>query len=388
MKRIILIIVACIVLPLLIAAQDSSKFYFRSLPYLQNLSENEVTVFSVASKPCVSYVLFGETFELSDAVFASQHGQIDANRHVQKVKLSGLLPGKKYYYRVVSKEIKVYQAYKVLFGDSVMSDIHSFVTPHSDIRRFSFLTFNDVHSRPDFIDSVYRQNRDVAFICYNGDMLDDIYHSNEIIDHFLASSAASFGASIPFVYTRGNHETRGPAARELIDFVCTPNGQYFYTFNIGNTAFMVLDTGEDKPDTHTVYAGLADYDRYRTMQAAWIRSVTDTDSWKKAKHRIVCAHIPASRSHDGWHGSTEVAQKFLPLLENARVDLYLCGHTHEPVLETPNANHKFTMVVGGGPMRNEKSANVTYIRVDVDHNYLYVRLLTPKGEIINEYKVK
>nr|MBP8783549.1 metallophosphoesterase [Paludibacter sp.] len=175
---------------------------------------------------------------------------------------------------------------------------------------------------------------------------------------------------------------------ELSDFLDTPNGSYYYSFSIGNTMFMVLDTGEDKADTHPVYAGLADYDRYRTEQAEWIKRTIASHEWIKAKHRIVCAHIPATATNDGWHGSEEIAKKFLPLLNKAKLDLYLSGHTHEPVLEKPGANHNFTMVVGGGPMKSANKSNVTYIRVDVDNNNLKVGLYRYNGDLITEYKVK
>ena len=388
MKKIILAVVFNTAFLLLSIAQKNSAFRFLSLPYLQHLTENAVTVISVASNPCVSYVQIGESPEELRPVFNSKHGQIDANLPLQKIRLSGLEPGTKYYYRVVSKEIKIYQAYKIVYGDSVVSTIHSFVTPSSNISKFSFLAFNDVHSRPAFIDEVYQKNKDVSLVCYNGDMLDDIYTRDEIIQNFAAPAAASFGGSIPFVYTRGNHETRGPAARELSNFVDTPNGSYYYSFSIGNTIFMVLDTGEDKADTHPVYAGLADYDRYRTEQAEWIKRTIASREWKKARHRIVCAHIPATATNDGWHGSEDIAKKFLPLLNKAKVDLYLSGHTHEPVLEKPGSNHNFTMVVGGGPMKQENNGNVTYIRVDVYNLNLKVELYKYNGELITEYKLK
>ena len=373
---------------LLSIAQENSVFRFLSLPYLQQLTENSVTVISVASNPCVSYVQIGESPEVLRPVFNSKHGQIDANLPLQKIRLSGLKPGTEYYYQVVSKEIKLYQAYKIVYGDSAVSTIRSFVTPSRNISKFSFLAFNDVHSRPAFIDEVYQRNKDVSLVCYNGDMLDDIYSRDEIIQNFAAPAAASFGGTIPFVYTRGNHETRGPAARELSDFLDTPNGSYYYSFSIGNTMFMVLDTGEDKADTHPVYAGLADYDRYRTEQAEWIKRTIASHEWIKAKHRIVCAHIPATATNDGWHGSEEIAKKFLPLLNKAKLDLYLSGHTDEPVLEKPGANHNFTMVVGGGPMKSANKSNVTYIRVDVDNNNLKVGLYRYNGDLITEYKVK
>lgn len=381
-KAIIIFLIIC----LSSFSQENTAFHFRSLPYLQNMDYTGVTIISVASGPSLSYVRLGESSDLNQKIFASKHGQIEANTSVQRFRLSNLIPGKTYYYQVVSKEIKVYQAYKVVYGDSIVSPIKSFTLPAPSKKTFSFLAFNDVHSRPDYIDQVYQKNKDVDFICYNGDLLDDIYTKDEIINHFSAPAARIFGGNIPFVYTRGNHETRGPAARELSNYVDSPNGEYFYSFKWGNTFFLVIDTGEDKPDTHPVYAGLADYDSYRSKQAEWVKQVVSSKAWKKAKHRVVCGHIPASAENDGWHGSTEVKNKFLPILNQAKVDLYLCGHTHAPKLERAGLNHNFNMVVGGGPKSEKENSNTTYIRVDIVEDKLHVALYHIDGKLIDEFK--
>lgn len=372
-------------LSLSMLAQEKPVFSYLSMPYLQNMNNTEVSIISIASAPCLSYVQLGESkADLNQRFFASKHGQIEANTEVQKIRISDLVPGKTYYYQVVSKEIKVYQAYKVEYGDSIVSPLKSFTLPTSNKASFSFLAFNDVHSRPEYIDEIYKKNRDVDFICYNGDILDDIYSTDEIINRFSAPAARIFGGEIPFVYTRGNHETRGPAARELSRYVDTPNGEYYYSFVWGNTIFLVLDTGEDKPDNHPVYAGLADYDAYRSQQAAWVKQVVSSKAWKRASHRIVCGHIPASLENDGWHGSTEIEQKILPILNKAGVDLYLAGHTHEPKLEKSGLNHNFCLAVGGGPA--SENGNATYIRVNVQDKHVHVAIYSREGKLLNEYQ--
>lgn len=367
-------------------SQENTAFGFRSLPYLQNMSNTAVTIISVASGPSMSYVLLGESSSPDQKIFASKHGQIEANTPVQRIRITNLTPGKTYYYRVVSKEIKVYQAYKIVYGDSVVSPIKSFTLPSPTKTTFSFLAFNDVHSRPEYIEQIYEKNKDIDFICYNGDLLDDIYTKDEIINHFSAPAAQIFGGNIPFIYTRGNHETRGPAARELSNYVDSPNGEYFYSFEWGNTCFLVIDTGEDKPDTHPVYAGLADYDSYRSKQAEWMKQIVASKAWKKAKHRVVCGHIPASKENDGWHGSNEVKNKFLPILNKAGVDLYLAGHTHAPKLERPGTNHHFGLVVGGGPKSEKENSNTTYIRVNVIEDSIHVALYDIDGKLLDEYQ--
>jgi hypothetical protein len=47
-----------------------------------------------------------------------------------------------------------------------------------------------------------------------------------------------------------------------------------------------LDSGEDKPDTSPVYAGLADFDRYRREQAVWLKSHIQTKAFQEAAFRV------------------------------------------------------------------------------------------------------
>ena len=68
------------------------------------------------------------------------------------------------------------------------------------------------------------------------------------------------------MYVRGNHETRGRFARSLHDYIATPNGKFYYSFDAGPVHFVVLDTGEDKEDSHPAYSGLTDFTGYREEQ--------------------------------------------------------------------------------------------------------------------------
>lgn len=56
--------------------------------------------------------------------------------------------------------------------------------------------------------------------------------------------------------------------------------------------FIKLDTGEDKSDTHPVYAGITDFDAYRTEQAEWLKKLVASKEYKKAKYHVVISHFP------------------------------------------------------------------------------------------------
>ena len=73
-------------------------------PYLQQPSEASMVVTWMTNKPCVSHVEYGRE-DMTHTVSSSRHGLIDANTEIHTVTITGLQAGKRYPYRVVSREI-------------------------------------------------------------------------------------------------------------------------------------------------------------------------------------------------------------------------------------------------------------------------------------------
>ena len=57
--------------------------------------------------------------------------------------LDDLQPGQKYYYRVCSQEMLLYQAYKKVFGNTARSAFSEFTLPVTGTDSFSAVVFND-----------------------------------------------------------------------------------------------------------------------------------------------------------------------------------------------------------------------------------------------------
>lgn len=108
------------------------------------------------------------------------------------------------------------------------------------------------------------QDFDMVLFC--GDMCSHINRQSDIFTSFLNTSIELFAAQKPFVYARGNHETRGAYARNFSRYLAGPNGKFYYAFTYGPVRFIVLDCGEDKPDTDVEYSGLIDFDNYMLEQ--------------------------------------------------------------------------------------------------------------------------
>jgi hypothetical protein len=132
----------------------------------------------------------------------------------------------------------------------------------------------------------------IAWRQWNGDVTNDIFREEQIVGQFLSPAGRAYATSIPVMLARGNHDVRGREAPYLQDYLTGPNGAYHFGFRQGPLACLVMDTGEDKPDDHVEYGGLADFSSYRTMQAAWLERVIDEDWFKEAPFRVAFMHIP------------------------------------------------------------------------------------------------
>lgn len=88
----------------------------------------------------------------------------------------------------------------------------------------------------------------------------------------------------------------------------------------------MLDSGEDKPDSDIRNMDLMRSDDFRAEEAEWLARVVEEPDFKSAPVRIVFCHMPPSPG--GWHGGSEVARLFVPILNRAGIDLMLSAHIH------------------------------------------------------------
>jgi len=339
-----------------------------------------------------SWVEYGKTEQRGIKAIHSQSGMIDVNPGPQKIVLTGLEPGTRYFYRVASCEVRLHQAYKVVYGDTLFSQTYSFTTSLPSTRQFSFLAFNDIHSKPEFMEEIVKRESGFSFAMMNGDILGDVNGENDIPKYMLVPFSNYFATGKPFFLTRGNHETRGSGARSLSKYIDTPTGKYYYSFTYGNACFIVLDCGEDKPDDNPEYSGLADYDNYRTDEAEWLALEVQKPEFKDAEYKIVCIHMPVTLQppveNTAGHGITDCSQKFAPVLNNAGVDLLLAGHTHKfTVIRPQKGVTSFPVIVGGAPVSGKETGKTTYTLVEVGKSGISCFLKKVNGEVIEEVKI-
>ena len=361
-------------------ADSSGPLRITNGPYLQEPSETGITVMWRTNKKCVSHVEYGTGESAPFVAFNSTHGLRDANTTMHKVHISGLKPGAAYRYRVVSKEIVSLQPYKVAYGETVKSADYQFTTLNERKPAFSFIVLNDRHEKATTLTASLNSVRwdavDLVFL--NGDMVSDFQRESQILKGAIDPCVSSFAARIPFVYIRGNHETRGAMARMLMDYIAPKDQRYYYSFSHGPVHFVILDSGEDKEDTSKEYSGLVDFDRYRDAETAWLRQEVRSAAFRKARFRVVFIHMPPNAESD-WHGQQEISKKWMPILNAANIDLMISAHTHRYGRSAPGkANNRFPIVIGG--------VNTT-IRVDVSDRQLACTVTGNKGRTTDQWIV-
>jgi predicted MPP superfamily phosphohydrolase len=361
-------------------------------PYLQNPAPGAMTVMWMTSAPCVAWVEYGPTGQLGHKAHPDVDGLRQANTAIHRVRLTGLKPGERCHYRIVCQPITTYQPYKIIYGPQIASPVYTFTTPVAGAERVRFVVFNDLHDNVKLwreLNALVAQEP-VDFVFLNGDVTDYLQDERQMVDHFLAVCTEMFATRTPFLYARGNHETRGAWSRRMKDYLDLPGDRYHYDFTWGPTSFVVLDSGEDKPDAAPVYAGLCDFDAYRDAQCDWLAHALRSDPFTSARWRIAIHHIPALYNTQGdeipeSHAAVHVRRTWWPLLESAKVDLYLGGHTHVPTIKPadPAMGHSFPVVIGGGPRKGIG----TVMLVDADREHLHVKMWRDDGTVFGEVAV-
>lgn len=370
------------------AAPTGEKNHFVVGPYLQNLGNHEVTIMWITHKNCFSWVEYGAGTYTSKREFGYTNGLIEANNRINKITLTSLKPGTEHKYKIVSTEILGYKGAKVEFGETISSPLYGFKTPPENEEEFRMVVFNDIHDRPQIIPQLlYRHGytgnkRDYDFVVFNGDCFDWVTEEQQMIDHLIKPAVDIFAAEIPFILTQGNHECRGSFSRHIPHYYAYPNGNYYHAFTRGPVRFVVLDSGEDKTDDSVEYGGLSAFDRYRETQAQWLAKEIESPEFKKAPFRIVLIHISPYHSGD-WHGPMHGQQVFGPLLNKAKIDLQLSGHTHRYGTHDADASHNYPIVIGGGPLEG----NRTLIKLHATSKELNLKMIRDDGEVVGKYTI-
>ena len=306
------------------------------------------------------------------------YGLVPIDVAALQVRLEGLKPATTYWYRTVTTPFTDYKnIYDAKLGEPVVGKVHSFTTL-GVAAKTHFAVMNDTHAQWKAFDLITKKMKELkpGVILWNGDATNTTQEKETAVQIFLDPpvEAKDYAADIPTCFVSGNHDFRGswiskkeevmqprhPAERTGAEWDLKWN----FAVRMGDVALIGMDTGEDKPDGHPKWFGLANFEPYRKAQAAWLEKALARPDIASAKYKVVFCHIPLYAApdhpdypHDGVkvdpedyaYWSRECHDLWVPILEKAGVQLVVCGHKHRFRFDAPTADRPWAQVVGGGP---------------------------------------
>lgn len=342
-------------------------------PTVQAPSPDSAAIVWGVNRLCTGAVEYAERPDFSDkrTAFAGGLKQRGLDDRVLSVRLTGLSPATTYYYRTVTQPISAPDAYRTRRdGDPSVGTARSFRTPGENAPS-SFAVINDTHENMDsFSRLMVKVNAlNPSALVWNGDICNQLVSEEQAVRILLKPAELAYAAGRPLLYLPGNHDYRGIWSRRL-EKIMIPRrpeeraGRHAeltrnFALRLGDIAMIGLDTGEDKPDNHPVWAGLANFEPYRELQTRWLAEALERPEIKTAPYLVAFCHIPLFDSRpDANPGNLltgyadwqrPCAEMWLPLLERHGMQALIAGHTHQFRSDAPAPGRPWRQIVGGGP---------------------------------------
>ena len=385
MKKIFLAVVA------ICAVYSAQAIKIIHGPYLQAVTDTEATVMWVTDVDALSWVEVAPDdgshfYNVERPKFYQTYNGKRTIGTVHQVRITGLEPGKKYRYAIASKEVLDQKGHRIHYGNVVSTNVYrkgAYIIPTLNPTKEStqFVMLNDIHAKQDRLEALLNacdSKTDMVF--YNGDMVSSVPTEQILFEGFVDTSVARFANNLPFYLVRGNHETRGFFATSFLKYFPTTTNKPYYTLKHGNIFFIVLDGGEDKPDSCLEYYETADYDNYRKEEAEWLKKVVESEECKNAKYRVVLMHMPPIAGDRMWHGPRHAGECFFPILNKANITVMLSGHTHKYSYNTPDASGaEFPILV---------NSNITALKANVDAKGIKIDVIDMTGAVKQTHTFK
>lgn len=291
----------------------SINFRFDTKATVFESGDNMYTVMWTTTRPASGYVTY--TYEGTEyTVYDQVGGNIRSTDTIHSVRVpKEHLDNNEYTYH--SQYVGTKQAYTAIKGRTISSQSVSFAGYNGE-SEIKAMVIADVHEDPQpFKKAMDKFGETPSIIILDGDIASGMTSKTRFVNILKYANQFSEG-KIPVAYARGNHEPRGEYASEMIKYFRTSADGLYYTFNYGPLWAVVLDSGEDKEDSHREYSGLIDFRSYIAEETKWLNSVEAPD----APYQIAISHKPELDDLDGnqWQG----------ILNNKGIDAVVSGHVH------------------------------------------------------------
>ncbi|EIP96699.1 putative phosphohydrolase [Opitutaceae bacterium TAV1] len=357
----------------------------KGTPAVFAATENGFTVSIPLAAPALVWIEYGETPQLGAIARADSFGFVPHDDVVVKISIRNLKSGARYYWRSVTRPALPYignlDAATLGSPEEIRSKIYTTKTlsPRAPETRFSI--WNDTHDHHETIRALHAARKDDDdFLLRNGDMSNNVNDRDLLASLYVCPPGVDLADGPPVLVTRGNHDVRGLWANKMSDYVEYPDGPHpWYAFRTGPVGIIALDTGEDKPDDHRSFRGVAAFEPLIREQASWLEEIVRRPDLRDAPYRVVICHIPlrwidetppdyAGKGFDRFSLRARLAWHDALVRWGAQV--VLSGHTHRHAWLPPAREFPYGQLVGGGP-RMERA---TLIRVHASPERLNLQM--------------
>ena len=262
---------------------------------------------------------------------------------------------------------------------------------------------SDVHGlRKEAINAGGFFGDELDVLILNGDIASSSNTANDILLTFRIAHSITKG-EIPCVISRGNHDLRGKYAEKLEEYLPTDNGRTYFTVKLGPVWILVLDCGEDKPDSHREYSGTVAFHQFRECESGFIDEVIENSKneyeAEDIKYRFVLCHIPfcydnteECKGERPFNIEKEIYTEWCSKIkDNIKPHMSLFGHLHVTEVYSSDSGIDSkglggNIVLGGKPItKNGAAKNVVGTALDVEKKHIRVRF-TDSGKFVSEDK--
>lgn len=289
-----------------------TPYKITSAPSVLDTGENYSIVFSTNDYGTgfVEYTYNGKAYKVYD----ENGGRLksDSRIHSVNVPYEHL---KNNTYKIGSQRVIEQYSYGSYTGKTLVSREYKFTPAKSE--NTTFLVVSDWHRFNDLAYKAISFAGEYDAVILLGDASPGVDFEEQVVNNVVEFSGEVSKGEKPVIYVRGNHETRGEYAGKILDALGLE--EFFYTVDFGEVSFVVLDSGEDKIDTHPEYGGMTDYYTYRQNMIEWLKTVELNDEKVIAlSHSWAISDIEKDLSLTGWSE-----------LDRLGTSLMISGHTHE-----------------------------------------------------------
>lgn len=345
--------------------------------------ENEYQIFIPVEKPSLMWIEAG-----GKCYYDEDNGVMRSAAAVHEITVPmSVLDGAKGY-TVCEKEIINRLPYFPKTAETKEYHFDFKPLPDEDIHIYHI---SDTHNVAQYCVSAAREYGRIDLLILNGDIPNHCGDKDNYLTIYEICDKITKGG-IPVVFARGNHDLRGSYAENFGNVTPRHNGNTYYTFRLRKIWGMVLDCGEDKPDSHAEYGFTAAFTALRERETEYIEKIAKEKPFEKKgiEYRLIICHNPFTHLLEPPFDIEKERYGYWAkvLKEEIKPDVMLNGHYHfcavyMPGDESDDLGHPCPVIIGSDPGHgdNERGKRFTGCALELKDGTITVKFTDDRGSL-------